>query len=247
MELMVLFVIDIGNTNTRFGIYSEATGICNSRSIPTSELDLSILPEGCVEIAIASVVPEMNLLFDKYSPFIISSDKRFSVDYSGVDLSTLGADRIANAEALASFADLPAICVDCGTAITIEGVESDGRFISGPIAPGRMLLRKTLNAHTAQLPLIDIQNGDVSTPFVFSTDTVGAICAGCDIGALGMVREFVDHARRWKGFSDCGVFFTGGDSDYFAENIEAGENVGPDFTLLGVAAIYLLNMRSSCH
>jgi type III pantothenate kinase len=245
MVLMGLFVIDIGNTNTRFGKYSEAKGVYDSRSIPTSELDLSIVPESCANIAIASVVPRLNAIFDEYSPFIVSSDKHFSVDYSAVDISTLGADRIANAAALARFADLPAICVDCGTAVTVEGVERDGRFVSGPIAPGRMLLRKALNSHTAQLPLVDIQHGNVSPPPVFSSNTIGAILAGCDIGALGITRELVNHARRWNGFSDCRVFFTGGDSDYFAENIEGGVNVGPDFTLLGVAAIYLFNIKGS--
>ncbi|MCK5844241.1 MAG: type III pantothenate kinase [Victivallales bacterium] len=243
---MSLFVIDIGNTNTRFGMYSEAEGLCDSSSIPTSELTSAIVPEKTLDVAIASVVPRLTSIFDDFSPFVVSSDNRFSVDFSAVDISTLGADRIANAAALASSADLPAICVDCGTAVTVEGVDRDGRFVSGAIAPGRMLFRKALNSHTAQLPLVAITHCELSPPPVFSCNTVGAILAGCDIGALGMVREFVDHARSWNGFADCKVFVAGGDSDYFAANIDGVENVGPDFTLSGIAAIYLFKTKGSC-
>lgn len=239
---MSLFVIDIGNTNTSFGMYSEAKGIYNSSSVSTSELTSEIVPDhDDLHVAVASVVPRLNSIFDEFSPFVVSREQRFSVDFSGVDVSTLGADRIANSAALARSAELPAICVDCGTAVTVEGVDRDGRFVSGPIAPGRMLLRKVLNSHTDQLPLVDIGHGAVSPPPVFSSNTVDAILAGCDVGVLGMVREFVDHARSWEEFSDCKVFVAGGDSDYFAANIDGVENAGPDFTLLGVAAIYTLN------
>jgi pantothenate kinase type III len=89
--------------------------------------------------------------------------------------------------------------------------------------------------------MVDLDFETHAPPPLFSSTTKGAILAGCDLGALGMVRELVEKATLWPGFSGCAPYFAGGDSDYFAANIAGAENVGPDFTLLGVAAIFMEN------
>ena len=237
---MIFFLIDIGNTNTRYGVWDESERILDAASIPTDDLTADIVPDGEFRVFIASVVPGAADVFERFSPFFVTVESAGFIDFSSIDSSTLGADRIANAAALAKFSELPAICVDCGTAVTIEGVDGDRRFYSGPIAPGRVLMRSALNAHTAQLPAVNL-NRETSSPPIFSCTTKGAILAGCDLGAVEMVRGLIEKAREWPGFSDCGVYLAGGDSDYFAANIPEAENVGADFTLLGIAGIFKEN------
>src|SRR3954468_15556866 len=49
---------------------------------------------------------------------------------------SIGADRLANAAAVAQLYGVPAIVVDFGTAVTFDVVSSAGDYVGGVIAPG---------------------------------------------------------------------------------------------------------------
>jgi type III pantothenate kinase len=233
-----VFVINIGNTNTQYGLCINGK-IENIQYIPTHTLSAEIIPPE-VPVAIASVVPAKNLIFSDLDVFFVSWKNQTPVDFSSIDYKSMGADRIANAVALAKYANLPAMCIDCGTAITIEVVDSDFRLAGGIIAPGRKLWRKSLNNYTALLPYIE--NFDSQIPdSTLATTTETAILAGCDVGIIGMVRELIQKITEDLGGIQCQIFATGGDADIFTSNIENITHVGPDFTLRGIAAIYHKN------
>lgn len=232
-----IFTINIGNTHTQ---YAESIGgnIRQIKSCPTDELSLNIVPMG-MPVAIASVVPGKNVIFKDIDPFFVSYKNITPVDFSQVEIKKMGADRIANAVALTKFAKLPALCIDCGTAITIEAVDEDCVLRGGIIAPGRKLWRKSLHDYTALLPLV--QTYSEICPNAMATDTVGAITSGCDIGILGMAKSLINRLRNELGDPECQVIATGGDAEYFASNILEISMGGPDFTLRGIAAIYFQN------
>ena len=144
-----LCIVNIGNTSTR--IYTEGREI----TVPTGELTAEMIPSG-VPCAVSSVVPEKTrqLKDARADIFWITKDTPGMPDLSQVDASTVGADRLANAAKLLSDGVLPAVTIDCGTAINAEIVDPQKRFIGGAIMPGRSLMRRSLNLHTAQLPEI---------------------------------------------------------------------------------------------
>jgi type III pantothenate kinase len=234
-----IFTINIGNTNTQFGVFSGGS-VNDLKSCPSTELSADILPDG-MPIAMASVASEPEKVFSKSNKniFRLSIDAATGLDFSRVDASTLGADRLANAIMLAhSGAKLPAVCIDCGTAITFEIVDCKRRFLGGAIAPGRKLQRSALCDYTSKLPFIPINN---SIDGLNGDNTANAIRLGVDVGSLGMVRELVARAESLFPEEDISFFSTGGDAEFFSNNIGQIEFAGFDYTLKGIAKAWELN------
>ena len=237
-----VLIVDIGNTNTRFGVYSDA-GVENLTVLPTKTFSPESLPKLDIPVAIASVVPEKSALFEKTGAFFVTPEAASSeIDFSLIDVSTIGADRVANAAALAKYARLPAICVDCGTAITFELLDAKRVFRGGCIAPGRVLTRKSLQAGAARLPMVSTL--DAKRPPALGVDTESAILAGCDIGAIGMVSEIVAALENEMGGQVLQVVAIGGDADFFSSNILRMGYGGPDFTLKGVAEVWRMSQNA---
>jgi type III pantothenate kinase len=155
------------------------------------------------------------------------------LDFSAVDPTTLGADRVANALAAAHHCPLPAIVVDCGTAITTEVVSADRRFLGGAILPGRALARRALHTGTGQLPAIPLED---DCPAALGRNTRDALRAGIDLGLLGAVRHLVQESSRALGGAGLPALAVGGDRHFFARHLDLLQAGDDDFTLHGLAA-----------
>ncbi len=237
-----ILVVDVGNTNTRFGVHSDS-GVEAVQVVPTSEFGPDLLPGGGLPLAVASVVPEKTVELEGAGAFVVTAERVREIDFSLVDAGALGADRIANMVALAKYANLSAICVGCGTAITFEVLDSNRVFRGGCIAPGRALMRESLSVKTSKLPLVLDFNG--KRPPALGMDTVSAISAGCDIGALGMVEGIVAALENEIGGGVRQIIAAGGDAEFFANGILKISYGGGDFTLKGVAEIWRSNHENS--
>ncbi len=229
----MLTLLNIGNSHAQIGIWSD--GKMNMLpSIPTPELNLSHLSsEG--KIVVASVVPEVTKRLAKGVDYFLSATNCGNfIDFSLADTTTLGADRVANSIAAAEFYPLPTLVVDCGTAITIEIIDRDRRFLGGAIAPGRKLMRKILYDGTAQLPEIPFSQVFPTHPGLCTSD---AIRFGIDRGAVGLVRELITSVCSQHEIHTCLV--TGGDAKFFAKAIPELIMTEPDFTLHGIRLAWL--------
>lgn len=204
----MLKVLDIGNTFTRIAVWDGGEFI-DLRRLPTAELTGS--GDGIPQVA-ACVCPAVKeQLKNTGIEFISAVNQHSPVDFSLVDTSTLGADRVANAVAAAEFYPLPVAVIDCGTAVTLEVVDEQRRFAGGAIAPGRRLLRRALATGTAQLPEIPLGE---SVPVEIGRNTVDAIGFGVDVGIVGIVHQWLNILRRkYPGLT---VVLTGGDASYLA-------------------------------
>ena len=223
-----MFLLDIGNTHTRIA-QSDGAAIRILRTLPTAMLSAADLPRG-ERIAAASVAPRAAA---RLSPleieFITAGNCGNLIDFGCVDASTLGADRVANAVAAAEFYELPALVVDCGSAITCELVDEKRRFLGGAIAPGRQLQRTALHSGTAQLPEVDFTAAISDRP---GRNTAEAIRLGVDAGAVGMVRELA--GRMGDAVRLRTIVLAGGDAGFFAPNFPEWRVAEPEFTLQGV-------------
>ena len=235
---MKFLVINIGNTNTRYGIYSECE-VRNIKCVPTSDFlkKANRIPEilSGVPVAVSTVVPAAKKVLSGKDVFWVGLSGKLPVSLEKVDPSTLGADRIANIAAVAKSAKLPAIVIDCGTAITVDAVNAKREFLGGAILPGRMLLRKSLNDFTAQLPLVELSD---RKPKALGKNTKDAILSGTDLAVLGAVKEIVKRIIIEIKVEECALIATGGDAGFFIRNIKGLKSGGKNLTLLGIAACY---------
>lgn len=233
----MVVLLNIGNTHT---VIAEAENgrIKSSRKILTAELNSEALPEG-VPLAAATVVPGFRKKFKDHDIFWLEPGCQCSIDLSKVDSSTLGADRLANLIALEDWFNLPALCIDFGTAITFELLDENRVFVGGAIAPGRALMRNSLHDYTAQLPLVSLKTPPPDGP---GRATGDQMILGMDSGAVGAVKELIGIMRKSvKG--NLNIVATGGDADFFMKNISGIEYAGDDFTLKGILKAWEIYRR----
>ncbi len=105
------------------------------------------------------------------------------------DPAQLGSDRFATL--LAAHHRFPSqalLVVTCGTATTIDALDSQGRFIGGMILPGLLTMAKSLAVNTAQLPEVN----DAQVARQFADNTRDAIVSGCVTAQAAAI----DHALR---------------------------------------------------
>ena len=225
---MKKFLLDIGNTHTVLAEYAPGSGIGPLSTFDTATFTADALPAG--EIAAVSVVPDVRKrLAEREIFFLDVSNSRGKVDFTKIDCSTLGADRAANAEALAACYPLPGIVIDCGTAVTMEVVDEKKVFRGGAIAPGRTLMRRILGSGTAQLPELPLSQ---KIPEDIGEGTRNSIAFGVDRGCIGMIREFI--AVAGEKHNIVSVVLTGGDAPFFLPAFPDAAAPGSDFTLQGL-------------
>ena len=226
-----LLHLNIGNTYSSAALWN-GQGFELLPRFRTAELTADSFPPG-IPIIAATVVPSVKeRLAGRKIHYIDAQTCGKLIDFTKVDCGTLGADRVANAIALAAFHKLPAIAIDCGTAITLEVVDANRVFRGGAIAPGRMVMRQALAAKTAQLPEISFSD---ELPEQIGNGTVESIRFGIDRGAVGLVRELVEAAARsFGGLAAVTTVVTGGDAHFFAAALPFLQLEPEQFTLHGI-------------
>jgi len=149
---------------------------------------------------------------------------------------SIGVDRLCCASAAYDRLGVACVVADFGTAVTIDCVSEEGRFLGGAILPGLAMAAESLHTHTAQLPQVKLVEPD----WVFGADTTQAIVGGLIGGARGALREFAEAYATELGHWPV-VIVTGGDAELvLGHSPEAAlvQAVVPDLVLRGVANAY---------
>lgn len=143
----------------------------------------------------------------------------------------LGVDRwVAMIGARQSCSGLLCV-VDCGTAVTIDGVTEDGRHLGGLILPGLKLMRESLAGHTGDLPRVELGNAEP-----FANNTEDAIYAGTLYAIVGAVEQMCGAmANQFDG--KVLRILTGGDAEIVCSQMHEPYLVQSDLVLRGLAAL----------
>lgn len=235
--------LDIGNTNTKFGLFDyRALSIAGIFREP-DEL-LPILGNNQIEIVvISSVQPEIEAGLRSVisaagvpvTTLTSAHDFGFTNEYKTRE--TLGIDRlcgIAGAlELIESSISLNlrrerfVITIDCGTATTINVLDGK-RFIGGIIMPGMMTMAKSLNLNTAQLPEV-VPAGDVP---LIGASTIECIKSGIVNSTVGLIDRIVNELRL--DFNGYNMFLTGGNTQYLRKSLKYNYIENENLVLYGV-------------
>ncbi|MBP3846805.1 type III pantothenate kinase [bacterium] len=253
----MLLTVDIGNTNITLGLfnnekYEREFRLASDRNLEQSEYEnllQSIFKDynidGCV---IGSVVEELDDRFYnsvknvfKLEPIIVSDKIDCGVKIVADNTDEVGADRIANAAAVAKMDIGAAIVVDFGTATTFDIVNSRKEFCGGIIMPGLKTQLKSLYCATSKLPEIEID----FSPCTLGKNTKDAILAGVIRGSACMVDGLVEQCENEMG-ERVALIATGGYSGLMANYMKRKfDYVNPILTLEGLKYIYDLNIVSN--
>ena len=149
------------------------------------------------------------------------------------DPATMGDDRwalLVAARALTTGGS-GACVVSCGTAVTIDVLDPDGRHLGGIITPGVGLMRRALTEHTALIQPINDAN-----VVQLASNTPDAVATGTALAAASTVERFYAEARALGG-SNMRCIMTGGDAPLVESLVTHPVQLEPDLVLRGLAAM----------
>ena len=235
-------LIDISNSFTKLA-FATPGRLFRSRRIATPEFTAEFLRRILREkkpetIVISSVVPKRNQAIKsaargcKLLWLTAKVNLGIGVDYPAPE--TIGADRLANAAAVAKLYGYPAIVVDFGTAVTFDIVSENCRYIGGVIAPGLEAMTSFLYDRTALLPKLSLKEPRTAV----GKSTAGAMMAGAIYGYRGLVREILERiqAERFRR-QRVKIVATGGYAQLIARQLPQIESVHPNLTLEGLRIV----------
>ncbi len=237
-------VIDIGNTNTKTGVFGES-GILYRNIIKQSDFENEIqrvfakYPK--IKDAIISSVGRLektNIDFVKKYFNTLVLDHMTPMSFSNLYESptTLGIDRLALvAAAVDQFPKKDVLVIDAGTCITYDFKNHNEEYLGGSIAPGIRLRYTSLHSYTEKLPLLET---------TFPQNQIGkttkqAIHSGVIYGVLheisGVIQQYCNI------YPDLTVILTGGDADFLSKRLKNGIFATSNFLLEGLNSILVFN------
>lgn len=244
-------LINNNNSRTKFAL-ANRSGILREEQIAIDTRDVAedrvrdALDGWTFErVAMASVVPTkadvLREIFRRQHREMVEVSHRVKLGVA-VDFptpETVGADRLANAAAVAGLREnLPAIVVDFGTAVTFDIIADGPAYVGGVIAPGLDLMRDYLHQRTALLPQIDLRE----PPAAIGRSTIDAMLSGAVHGYRGLVREILARVTDELGSTrPPTVIATGGHAELIAAGLPEIDRVDPLLTMRGIALIGALN------
>ncbi|MEP6698280.1 MAG: type III pantothenate kinase [Verrucomicrobiota bacterium] len=245
---MDYLLIDISNSFTKLA-FATTRRLAKPTRMPTAELSLSALRRilrgrSVGTIVVSSVVPKKNKVIARAADsarilFLNTKlDLGVGIDYPAP--RSIGADRLANAAAVAALYGYPAIVVDFGTAVTFDVVSACGDYIGGVIAPGLEAMTSFLYQRTALLPKLSLREPEQA----IGKTTRGAMMSGAIFGYRGLVREIILRISE-ENFARCRprLIATGGYAQLIARRLPEIEAVHPNLTLEGLRIIANRNAK----
>ena len=221
----MFLAIDVGNTRLKWALYEQARpgslaaaqgaeflenidklagGAWRHQPAPKKMLGCAVAADA-VKVRVQE---QMEELWDVPLSWVHANASEAGL-INGYDHPTrLGADRWvamigARHRILARGPARPLVVVMVGTAVTVEAVSADGRFLGGLILPGHGIMLRALESGTAGL---HVPTGEVRE---FPTNTSDALTSGGTYAIAGAIERMVTHLRRHSG-QDPVCIMTGG-------------------------------------
>lgn len=250
----MLLVVEVGNTNTKIGVFDGARLLVSWRLtsrreqtadeygvfIETLLRTRGIGPQDIQGVAISNVVPPveqtLRWMSEKYfgiDPFSVEPGADCGLTLAVDNPREVGADRVVKSVAARALYGAPLIVIDFGTATTFDCVNTRGEFIGGAIAPGLATSVDALLSRAARLYRVEL----VRPPAAIGRNTITNIQSGVVHGYAGLVDGLVERMKREMDGAPR-VVGTGGHAALIAEATRSIEIVNPDLTLEGLRMLY---------
>jgi type III pantothenate kinase len=250
----MLLVIDVGNTNTKIGVFdgerllvswtlttrreqtADEYGVFTGTLLGTRGL----APRDIEGVAISNVVPPVQQALERMAEqyfgvtaFSVEPGVNTPVVLAVDNAREVGPDRIVAVVAARERYGAPLVIVDLGTATRFDCVNARGEFIGGAIAPGIAVAVDALLNRAARLFRVEL----VRPKEAIGRNTVTNIQSGVVYGYAGLVDGLVDRMKTEMGGSPT-VVATGGLAPLIADVARSIDHVDADLKLHGLRLIH---------
>src|SRR3954466_7090853 len=203
----MLLAVDVGNTQTVFGLYAgdelgERFRIATESQRTGDELGAHLSDfldfDSLDGIALSSTVPRLIREYEhvaerwaKTELLVVGPGVKTGIPIQYDDPREVGPDRVMNAVGAKERYGAPAIVVDFGTSTNFDVVSPNGEYVGGVLAPGVEVSMEALSARAARLFSIDF----AEPPTVIAKNTTAALQSGLVYGFAGQVDGIVGAIR----------------------------------------------------
>ncbi|MBV9001544.1 MAG: type III pantothenate kinase, partial [Solirubrobacterales bacterium] len=214
----MLLVVDVGNTQTHFGLFPDrATAVSEHWRFATVRdstgdelgaalanllglrgLTLADAERSIVASTVPQLAEEWMLMARRYlghEILVVGPSIRTGMPIRYDNPHEVGADRLANAVAAYDKVHDTCVIVDFGTAITYDVVSEAGEYLGGIITPGAEISIDALYDRAAKLPKVEL----AKPRSLIGKSTVDAIRSGIVYGFAGQVEGIVRRLRAELG------------------------------------------------
>jgi type III pantothenate kinase len=250
----MLLVADVGNTNTKIGVFDGprllvSWRLTSRREQTADEYGLvietflhtrGIRVDAIGGIAISNVVPPVHQtlewMCEQYfgqPAFFVEPGVNTRLPLAVDAPREVGADRYVDAFAASMKYGPPLIVIDFGTATTFNCVNARGEFVGGAIAPGIVTSVDALVTRAARLTRVEL----VRPKEAIGRNTVTNLQSGAIYGYAGLVDGLVARMQGEMG-GPSKVIATGGNAALLADVARTVERVDEHLRLEGLRMLY---------
>ena len=249
----MLLAIDVGNTQTVFGLFDGADLKEQFRvgTDPAHTADeLAVMLRAFVDlgslrgVVLSTTVPPLQREYELFAErwaraelLVLGPGVSTGIALRYDDPRELGPDRIANAVAARERHGAPAIVVDFGTSTNFDVVSPFGEYVGGVLAPGIEISMDALFARAARLTRVPF----TAPEHVIGKTTVSALQSGLVYGFAGQVDAIVARIREELGAPDAPAIATGGLAELIAPHSQTITAIDPELTLHGLRLVWERN------
>ena len=251
----MLLAVDVGNTNTVLGLFTEVELVRSWRITTHARAtgdEMALTFRGLLDeqpeitgLVLCSTVPSvlhelrpmLSSFFHEIPVVIVEPGTKTGVPILTDNPKEVGADRIVNTLAAHQQFGGPCIVVDFGTSTNLDVVSAQGEFLGGALAPGIDISLEALSAKAAQLRKVEV----VRPRSPIGKNTVEALQSGAVFGFAGQVDGLVDRIIEEIG-PVTAVVATGGLASVVIGESETITHHDPHLTLTGLRLVFERNV-----
>jgi type III pantothenate kinase len=258
----MLLVVDVGNTQTHFGVFrqhhgdvsehwrfatvrestGDQLGAALSNLLALRGLSFADVGRSIVSSTVPQLSEQWTQMASRYlahEMLVVGPSIKTGMPIRIDNPREVGADRLVNAIAAYERVHDTCVVVDFGTAITYDAVSPAGEYLGGIITPGVEISIDALYDRAAKLPKVEL----VAPRMLIGKSTVDAIRSGIVYGFAAQVEGIVARLRGELGASTT-VIATGGLASVLVPFIRETIDIVDDMlTLTGLRLIWERNAQ----